>query len=57
MVRFFEELKRRRVIRLAGLYIVAGWVLIQVLDVLFEAWSIPGSALRYVVIAICSATR
>jgi hypothetical protein len=29
-VSFFEELKRRNVIRVAGLYIVGSWLIVQV---------------------------
>lgn len=48
---FFSELRRRHVFRVAGLYIVACWVVLQVADLGFESWSVPGGALRYVWIA------
>ena len=35
------ELKRRNVIRVAVLYLVAGWVVLQVADVLFPALDVP----------------
>ena len=38
---FLEELKRRNVFRVAVLYLVAGWVLLQVADVLFPALNGP----------------
>ena len=38
---FFEELKRRKVIRIATTYIVIAWVLIQVSDVVSEPLGIP----------------
>lgn len=44
----FQELRRRRVFRLAALYIVGAWVVLQVADLAFESWDIPSSALRYV---------
>lgn len=44
----FQEFRRRRVFRLAALYIVGAWVVLQVADLAFESWDIPSSALRYV---------
>ena len=46
-----NDLRRRRVFRVAGLYIVAAWVLLQVFDLAFESWGIDESAMRYVWIA------
>jgi TolB-like protein/tetratricopeptide (TPR) repeat protein len=48
---FLSELRRRHVFRVAGLYIVAAWVVLQVADLGFESWGVPASALRYVWIA------
>ena len=48
---FWQELRRRRVFRLAGLYIIGMWVVIQVADISFQAWGVPDSALRYLFIA------
>jgi adenylate cyclase len=42
------ELRRRRVFRSAGIYVVAAWVAIQVASLLFPAANIPDSALLYV---------
>jgi TolB-like protein len=50
-MKFWQELRRRRVFRLAGLYIVGSWVIIQVADISFPAWGVPESALRYLFIA------
>ena len=50
-MKFWQELRRRRVYRLAGLYIVGAWLVIQVVEMLFQAWGIPESALRYLFIA------
>jgi TolB-like protein len=36
------------VLRLAALYIVGAWVVLQVADLAFESWDIASSALRYV---------
>ena len=44
----FAELKRRNVFRVALLYIIAGWLILQVADVLFEQLDIPGWAFRFV---------
>ena len=38
---FFEELKRRKVIRIATSYVVAAWVLLQVADVISEPLGLP----------------
>jgi hypothetical protein len=40
-VSLIGELKRRNVIRVAVLYLVAGWVVLQVADVLFPALDVP----------------
>jgi TolB-like protein/cytochrome c-type biogenesis protein CcmH/NrfG len=48
---FWTELRRRRVYRLAGLYIVGAWLIIQVADISFPAWGVPETALKYLFIA------
>lgn len=45
---FFEELNRRNVVKVAVLYIVASWLILQVADVLFDALELPASWLRLV---------
>ena len=45
------ELRRRRVYRTIGLYIVGCWLVIQVAATFFPAWDIPATALRYVIFA------
>jgi len=45
---FAKELRRRRVFRVAGLYIVGAWVAVQVASALFDAFGTPGTALRFV---------
>ncbi|MDH4013296.1 MAG: tetratricopeptide repeat protein [Chromatiales bacterium] len=45
---FFAELKRRNVFRMAALYLVAGWVLLQVADVLAGVLGLPDWTLRLV---------
>ena len=39
---FFEELKRRNVIRVAITYLVASWLLLQIVDVLGGILMLPG---------------
>ena len=46
-----KDLRRRRVFRLAGLYIVGAWLVIEVASIFFPAWGIPETALRYLFIA------
>lgn len=49
---FFAELKRRNVIRMAGLYLVGAWLLIQVASTMFPAFDVPGWALRALIIML-----
>lgn len=44
----FAELKRRNVTRVALLYMVAAWLVLQLVDILFEQMGIPGWAFRLV---------
>ncbi len=48
----FEELKRRNVVRMATLYVVASWVILQVADILFDAFELEASANRLVIIIL-----
>jgi TolB-like protein/Tfp pilus assembly protein PilF len=43
---FFQELKRRNVFRVTAAYVVIGWLLLQVGDVVFEALELEASANR-----------
>lgn len=45
---FITELKRRNVVRMALLYAVSGWVILQIADVLFEQLAVPPWAFRLV---------
>ncbi len=49
--RFFRELRRRRVLRTAGLYIVGAWLVLQAADVFFPGWGLPDSALNVLLVA------
>lgn len=51
MKNLFREARRRRVFRVAGLYIVAAWVVVQIALAAFPALSIAEAAIRYVWIA------
>lgn len=46
---WFEELRRRKVFRVAAGYAVIAWVLVQVADVTFEPMGLPGWALKLVI--------
>jgi TolB-like protein/Tfp pilus assembly protein PilF len=43
---FIAELKRRNVIRMAGLYLVGAWLVIQVSSTVLPAFDVPGWMLR-----------
>jgi serine/threonine-protein kinase len=45
---FFGELNRRNVVRMAVLYVVAGWVVLQIADVLLEPLGLPDWTFRLV---------
>jgi TolB-like protein/tetratricopeptide (TPR) repeat protein len=47
---FFAELKRRNVLRVAAAYVVAAWLLIQVVETIFPAFGFGDAAIRLVVI-------
>ena len=46
------ELKRRNVIRMAGLYLVGAWLITQVAGTVLPAFDVPGWALRGVIIVL-----
>ena len=49
---FVAELKRRNVIRMAGLYLVGAWLVVQVASTLLPMFAAPDWAPRAVVIAL-----
>jgi len=49
---FFGELKRRNVIRIAGLYLVGAWLLTQVASTLLPAFDVPSWALRALIVTL-----
>ncbi len=46
------ELKRRNVIRMAGLYLVAAWLIVQIAETLLPAFDVPGWVLRAIIILL-----
>jgi TolB-like protein len=48
----WSELKRRHVIRVAGVYCVVAWLVIQVAGATFESFGIPLWAFRFVVLMV-----
>ncbi len=49
---FFQELKRRNVIRVAIGYVVVGWALVEASDLLLETFDAPGWIMRAVVLTL-----
>src|SRR5437763_12201376 len=49
---FFEELKRRKVYRVAVAYIIAAGFIIQIGSAVFPAWELPNWAFRLVVVLL-----
>ena len=50
--KFWRELKRRHVVRVASVYAVAGWLVIQVASSTFASFGIPDWAHRFVVLMV-----
>src|SRR5215831_205190 len=50
--KFFTELKRRNVYKVAAAYAVVGWLLVQVATQVFPFFEVPNWAVRLVVLAI-----
>ncbi|MEE9141116.1 MAG: adenylyl cyclase, partial [Gammaproteobacteria bacterium] len=48
MSKFFDELKRRNVFKVAAVYAIASWLLLQVVDVLFPALKLPEWTITFV---------
>src|SRR6266581_5669191 len=49
---FFEEVKRRKVYRVAAAYVIAGGGIIQLASAAFPAWELPSWALRLVIMLL-----
>jgi TolB-like protein/Flp pilus assembly protein TadD len=52
MTGFFEEVKRRKVYRVAAAYIIVAGGIIQILSATFPAWELPGWSLRLVILLL-----
>ena len=48
----FHELKRRNVVRVAAAYIVVGWLVVQIAQLLFEAFGTPDWVIKTVIVLI-----
>ena len=48
----FAELKRRNVIRMAGLYLVGAWLITQVVSTLLPTFEAPAWVLRVIVLVL-----
>src|SRR5438067_13560378 len=46
---FFEELRRRKVYRVAAAYIIAAGFIIQIASAIFPAWELPNWTFRFLV--------
>ncbi len=49
---FLAELRRRNVIRMAGLYVVGAWLVVQVAETLLPAFDVPAWVLRAIIIVL-----
>jgi hypothetical protein len=49
---FFEELKRRNVVRVGIAYVIAAWLLLQLTEVLIELLDLPDVAGRFVILLL-----
>src|SRR6266436_3696790 len=52
MTGFFEEVRRRKVYRVAAAYIIAAGFIIQIGSAVFPAWELPNWTLRFVVVLL-----
>src|SRR2546423_14880385 len=52
MTGFFEEVKRRKVYRVAVSYVIAGGGIIQLASASFPAWELPNWSLRFVIVLL-----
>ena len=52
LVKFWKELRRRHVVRVAAVYAIVGWLVIQVANATFADFGIPVWAYRFVVLMV-----
>jgi TolB-like protein len=48
----FGEIRRRRVFRVAGAYVIVAWILMQAGEIVFPAFELPNSALRLLILCL-----
>ncbi len=48
---FFDELRRRKVYRVAVVYAVVAWLIIQICATVFPIWELPNWSLRLIIVA------
>ncbi len=51
-MRVFAELKRRNVVRMAGLYVVGAWLVVQIADTLLPIFGTPGWVMQALVVLL-----
>jgi len=49
---FWSELKRRNIFRVATVYLIAGWIVIQIGDAVFEPLDLPSWALTLLIVMV-----
>lgn len=52
MMSFFAELKRRNVLRVAAAYVVAAWLVIQVVETIFPIYGLSDASIRLVIMLL-----
>ena len=52
--RFIKEMRRRHVFRVAGIYLVAAWVVLQVVALAFDSFEIPVQSTRFIWYALAA---
>ena len=52
MQRWVREVKRRRVMRVAAIYLAAAWAIVQFSDIVLPALGLPEAAIRFVLLAL-----
>jgi len=52
MAGLFDELKRRNVVRVGAAYVVLGWVVVQIAQLLFEAFGTPDWVIKTLIVLV-----
>jgi TolB-like protein len=52
MTSLVREIRRRRVFRVAGAYVLVAWILMQAGEIVFPAFEIPNNALRLLILCL-----